>query len=196
MRWNTFALMAAAGVLACMGCQTAEPRLPNVDMQTVPDYATRRVRDIAVLPVGGVEVTDPGGLVLPSSEIRHFMYQYLIRNRNYATPKLSWVDERLAAGEASARALNTDAILTLEIEQWDASQLGGSGVVYAGGSFKLEDAAGRELWHYRSRDQRITVPAPYGGDNTLANLRWGARSLVEAALDTLPPAPRLAPSEP
>ena len=181
--------------LALAACVSTEPRQPVIDNVTAANYKEKRVRDIAVLPTEGLEIGAPSGIRLPTPELRHLAYRYLIRFRNYAAPKLEWVDEQIANGASGAKAFNTDATLTISIDQWDASSLAGQGVVYAGATFRLVGVDGGELWHFRSTDQRIAVRPPHGGDNTLANLRDAAKGLVEQALDLMPPTPRISVDE-
>ena len=193
-----FAITVVTTVLVALllgACESTEPRQPSVEQELAPEFRQQRVRDVAIIPPTGMQFIAPSGIELPTPEARYMMYIYMIRDRNYASPKPEWVDEKIASGAQTATQFDSDGVLTLDLEQWDASMLGGNGSVYAGGTFKLIDRSGQVLWRYRCTDMRIVVPPPFGTENTLQNLRYAARRFVERCLDNLPASPRLSVDE-
>lgn len=182
-------------VISAAACGTGAARQPFEDPVTRSDFRQRRVKDVAILSPEGLEVTSPTGIKLPEGELRHTMYEYMLREKKYAVPTNVWVDEQIAAGGASTQSLKTDAMLRLTIEQWDASELGTQGAIFAGVSVALEDGQSPPLWSYRCRDLRVDVTPPYGANNTLPNLREAAGRLVEMCLEKLPQSPRLTVDE-
>jgi hypothetical protein len=166
-------------------CVSPENREPIADGQVVDDWGQRGVVEIAVLPIESLipEQTIPDlSFTFPEIEARRQFRLYLIEKRDYSVPRASFVD---AAGDRGPE--DSDAILISKIDQWDASQLGRRGVIYAGGTFLLRDRkSGEELWSFRCQDRQISVSAPHGGYSAERNMNEAAKFFAAEVLGRMP----------
>lgn len=166
-------------------CVTPEDRDPQGEAQVTDDWGSKNIVEIAVLPVASSipESTIPDQeFTFPEVEARRQFRLYLIEKRNYSVPRVSFTDEAGSRGPEGS-----DALLSSEIQQWDASRLAQRGVIYAGGIFVLRHRdTGEELWSYRCQDVQLAVPAPHGGYALERNMQEASRLFAAEVFGRMP----------
>ncbi len=167
-------------------CQSTEIRHSDEDYRTGDDLERLNVTEIVVEPVDmgpAVMAESIEERQLPARKMRRMIRRYLIERKDYAAPRENWVDERLS----DPRSMDTDALMSVSVLQWDTSRLERRGVIYATATFELKSPdKGTLLWRYTCRDYQLIVEAPHGGKAVSGNNIAAARLLAETALSRLP----------
>ncbi len=180
------ALLLLLTLVTVLGaCQSAPLRNPREDYSAAEDYKNRGVADVVVLPIQASTPRRSGESdreQLPAAEMRQMVRTYLIQQKDYAAPKSAWIDGRRERSEG----FDTDAVMSVTVDQWDTSSLERRGVIYVSALFELKTEAGEELWRYRCDDMQVAVAGPFGAERTAENVREGARILTETALSRMP----------
>lgn len=167
------------------GCETVSPRTPTVSNVTAPDYHKVPVTDIAVLSVEVAIGDQSDAWFVPAVALRRKLLQQIVGRKNYATPRAEWVDEQIAKTPGGLADLNTDAILSVVIDQWDESRIKKTGSIYMGGTFKLVGAGNRTLWEYTCHDVRYSSESSMTPRSEEIRPRAAAR-FIEQVMGTLP----------
>lgn len=181
------ALIVLALPLFFLGaCQSTEIRHSDEDYRTGDALAALKVTEIAVVPVDmgpAVMAESIEERQLPARKMRRMIRKYLIERKDYAAPRENWIDERLS----DPSSMDTDALMSVSVLQWDTSRLEKRGVIYATATFELKSPDGSTLlWRYTCRDYQLIVEAPHGGKAVSGNSIAAARLLAETALSRLP----------
>lgn len=181
---SNFIILLASFVLLA-SCQSTVVRHTDEDYRATQDFSSLNVTDIVVLPIDLGPAVNGETVVerqVPTRKMRKMIRGYLIEKKNYAAPRESWIDEQIAANGD----LDSDALLSVSILQWDTSSLEKRGVIYATATFELKSPEGDSLlWHYKCRDYQLVVDAPHGGQSISGNNVAAARLLAETALSRL-----------
>lgn len=149
-------LVLVPTILALTGCETTTVRTPTVSNKTAVDYHKSPVRDIAVLPIKVAVTNADDSWLVPAVAIRRSLLKAVVGQKNYVSPRTEWVDQQLEKTPGSAADLNTDAILSVVIDQWDESRIRKNGAIYVGARFQLRDLSQRIIWEYSCHDVRLT----------------------------------------
>ena len=166
-------------------CESTAVRTPSVTKKTSVDYHKVPVRDIAVLPIEVALPNASDSWHVPAAALRRGILKAVVGLKDYATPRTEWVDQQLEKTPGSAVDLNTDAILSVVIDQWDESRIRTNGAIYVGARFELRDPNNRVLWEYSCHDVRLV-----SGANKAVRVEQiradAATGLIQRVVGTLP----------
>lgn len=193
------ALLLAA--LAAVSCATSGPRRPDRQVEIVPDFQTRRVVDVAVLPVRA----EGTSLSVPLlADFRAEIVAFLKDRKSYSVPETRWVDDQLGAWPggfaggveaASAKFTEGEAILEARVTDWSDGRLMAGRRMHASGEFSLHaSGSGERLWRFTFTDEPLVVEERAATSDWRGMQRLAIRALVGRALDTLPDKPAPAPA--
>lgn len=181
---------ALLAVLALfVACSTPPERKPVDETTTSPGFTGAGLVDIAVVrpacPAGADELLGP--------DMRAAARKALINEKSYAVPVDSFVDGVIAqkgvAPVQAAEALGSDGVLSITLEQWDATTFLGSGRVTASAVATLHDRKGSELWRHTLRDRTVLYGGSVNGSNYREAIVSVTRSFAAEVLATLPRKP-------
>lgn len=168
-----------------VACQSpAPPRAPQHEIWTAPTFADAELVDVAVPAPKLPEASKP----VHAEGLREAARTHLIRVKGYASPDASYVDEKAGerSGLAAARAVNSDAVLVIELTKVDDSEFLGRGRLWVSGRLSLVGPDG-ELWRATFTDHlqiAATDPNTIAADQAIADT-LGA--LVRQKMVSLPP---------
>ena len=177
-------LLALPVLLLGVGCQSKERKPLDWTIRD-PLFAEIQLVDVAVLPPRGVPAEDR----VLGTVIRAACREILIQEKLYAVPKDEFVDRKLAERrvplEQMPGILGSDAVLVVDLKEWDTSDLISKGRIHASGEFTLH-GAGRVLWQHRFKDRPLIAPGDVTPSNRAEMEKSMARTLVRQSLATLP----------
>jgi hypothetical protein len=150
--------LALAALLALCACQTAT-RSPTDETRLDPEFERGDVIDIAVLEP---RVASPDAERLRQI-FRQSLRGHLIGLKAFSVPRDSYVDRMIGGRDLTPQviveATGADAILSLDVTQWDTSFLYPKGRIYAGGTISLQGPRG-VLWERSFRDFQVLSRSP------------------------------------
>lgn len=180
-------LMAPLGLLVLGAC-AGVPREPVDEVTKDPAFDPAEVVDVAILRP---EVASPSDDKVLARHMREAARRVLIDDKLYSVLSDQYVDRTLAGTATAAPAsalteLDADAVLQIDVDQWEDDKLTQTGRIHAGGTLVLHGPSGM-LWEYRFRDRPVTSPFPVTSGNRAEAATAVARSLIRELLSRIPP---------
>lgn len=183
----TIPALVSALALALGACASV-PKQPGYEVEPLlddPRLGEKNPSDIVVLPVEN-QTEDPA---VPVEDLRRYFYEGLV-GRHYSPLALDYVDRQVVEASYSPGALDEEAVLQVQITDWDESRWKTRHVLRIGADVWLLDAdpaaAEPELWGGHL-EKSLGVDASRPSQSSTARLKdLAVRRFVEEVLQALP----------